>query len=1369
MKRILIGLVSACVSLAALATEFVWTGAGDGGSWSDPNNWDKKSGYPSDAADVAMFSNKKSNTVTLDVVGATSVSSIRVKETGTEVVVNGVEGASFDIPTGSLYTLKGVLEVNVPISVNGRWDFTPEGYGTITVTKPIVNAGTATSYYSYSGDVYLKGDAAYTAIASGAVFSFGNSSAANQSQRLFLTENAEFHVAASGWKVSKDIRQPGLEIQQDGPDTTFTVDGDFGLGYDPSTADLPLNPEEFGARYWLKNGAFSVGGTLQLGRSLVAKFVQDGGTASIGVLDMKWGDIELNGGEMSIGTLKTAQIARHPSTVKATGGTLAIGTLTVANDTRFAFSDCTLSLETDTTIAQPLNLGGEAVTIDVAAGKTVTITVDPEFAAGTKLVKTGAGDLQFNCDMRIRGDLEIREGKVWLRGQRVYQNDVGDDTWRKVTVHEGAALYIYGAYVHLTAPCEYHILKSDKGCGFVRVESDRSDGGKFALYAKRFYVNETPLAKGNYTTSNTDVVGTSPSSGKPFVCSGTASLIIPHIWTGKGGDNLWDTAANWEDDEIPPSTRACYAADLSAATVVDLGKACRQTGCGIYFSSMSGARTLRIVKQNANGIYRTMASTNPNSSTDNATGGYIGEGSTVVFDGAEYRREGGRFVSLGGGTLLYRGNGCFAADSRYAAVGNFDPANEKNVSGFIAMDGDIRFLAMTNDLSSGNHPLIFHCWKSEASGSVFFGRGVDLSLKNILYTDANNSWATGGPDGIFQRDDAVLAADGLYMMTVDNTWQPRHDATYYLESGSLTLRTGLFLGSVFNSDWNRYSGGNFRMSGGTLRTNQIASENNQNWCYLEGGDVYVGAGGIVKTADSTNLKTYTANATPSLQLGGVVVHATADFSVSLDTLLTGAGAGTTLDTAGHAVTFANCALSGRGRLTKTGLGNLKLDGVNDFAGVIDVAGGTLEIGEDATFTKKPNLALASDGSLALPAGAEVEVASLTVGGTRKTGRVDIGGGTVVVSPDDCTWIGASGGKWSVASNWANGVVPNGAAVAVDFSASGIDGDYTIVLDQPVELASVAFAGMTPGTVLTLKAESEAATLTLNAGSSIQVSEGSSLVLDATYVVNGRNEVRGGGTVDFAGDVVKGAGNSYIFIYEGSTAIFRGSVSTSVEVRLYNEKAYADAGKWAKLVVEDGADFASLHWPVHSASNRGAIVEIKGGVMRFTGACDIGTGENNREKVVLSGGVLRLSNACTFGEKAEWKIKGGTIEFGNDGRYFAPANAVEVEGATFKGTGSAQAVVLTSAVVGTGAVSFGGNARFSLLSEVEGVFDLQLDDTASVSFVDDVLTLNSLKVGARTIYKGLYDTSFPRLGGRFVGTGKINVLTGDKPGMLLFVR
>ncbi len=99
VRTVLFAAVAAVLSSCGFAaTTWTWTGgANDGGKWSTPANWDKKSGCPSTAEDEVKFSAAAPAMVLLD-CGETTINTITLAAGCGEVTINATEGSFFHRP-----------------------------------------------------------------------------------------------------------------------------------------------------------------------------------------------------------------------------------------------------------------------------------------------------------------------------------------------------------------------------------------------------------------------------------------------------------------------------------------------------------------------------------------------------------------------------------------------------------------------------------------------------------------------------------------------------------------------------------------------------------------------------------------------------------------------------------------------------------------------------------------------------------------------------------------------------------------------------------------------------------------------------------------------------------------------------------------------------------------------------------------------------------------------------------------------------------------------------------------------------------------------------------------------------------------------
>jgi len=143
---------------------------------------------------------------------------------------------------------------------------------------------------------------------------------------------------------------------------------------------------------------------------------------------------------------------------------------------------------------------------------------------------------------------------------------------------------------------------------------------------------------------------------------------------------------------------------------------------------------------------------------------------------------------------------------------------------------------------------------------------------------------------------------------------------------------------------------------------------------LTGGSIYIGTGGIISFAGSTN----------EMFLGGGTVGATASWSSALNFMLTGTNGPVTFDTAGNNIALSG-ALSGNGGLTKVGSGTLDLSGADTYTGDTTVNGGTLKL--DAAGAGASKVRIATGATLNLNYNGTISVPAFYTNGVALPGGV----------------------------------------------------------------------------------------------------------------------------------------------------------------------------------------------------------------------------------------------------------------------------------------------------------------------------------------------------------------------------------------------
>ena len=1236
---------------------WTWTGNGDGITWSDGGNWTcSPSGaayeYPSTVEDFVKFNSKVGGGLVVTSRLDEAVTIYGILQSGSDPLLLTTTNDSqltFSIHSGgdveSMYDgvcvdQGSTLYLDVPIVMDRRFD--KWGGGTVYWQRSFVNGvNTSSARYNFIGGAgtnFLVGNFSLTG-GSKMDSNFGFGADVGKWTYLYVQDNASLECYRL--KLGTSRSAPNILFRQDGDGTRVVASDFLGIG----------NFTDGNHNDWSTSVYHMVRGTLSASYMNLApgrpgRYVQDGGTATVSYVSCgaevrSYGSFELNGGRFVDTSGDSSadmfcSISSPRFDVSLTGGTLAF--------------------TGEPVIRRRLRLSGSP-SIEMASGKAVQFRAAPDIAAGTSLTKTGPGTMRIMTDFPAVGSLTVEEGAVYLgysnASQRYGVYGAYDDytPWH-VKIKNGGLLGWHEATTSITS---YFYQPMDL---------DIDDGGCFSFYSHRtaafahsLTANGVKVARGVYRATKTGHIR----------CSGTeniAHMIVPYTWTGGGDGVSWTDTANWEDGAVPPNVSASdfnvpYA-DLSRATNITFTS--NITIGGILYSPNGANKRLVISSDTA-----TLKLAPPNYQISCQ----IRPDATLEFDCkvARYKTCG----LVGNGTYVFRRNipGAFLKKT------GFD--NDFMLS--LVVDGTLILRGVKECIpESSNHTtaLGFHSNQSGSESTIVFeGEDTDFALNYLFFSRGGYT----GMNRYIQRDGAKLTVTNFCVNTHRTEQEPKR---YYLQGGTLTCVEGLFLNTNLSStvsSCNRVPGGSFEMTGGTLTTPQIGSECLQNWCYLNGGDAYVGAGGISRTCctngyggmdkqyqsqSAYNLKTgeILYNTTPSLQLGGVNLHASADFSVTLDTAFSGVGGATTIDTAGHDITFEGCVLAGTGGWRKIGEGTLYLNGTNSFTGAMSVEAGTVVVGAEAVNESAPaRLELASASSLSLPAGAAWTVETLIVGGVRKAAgeSVTVGEGTVtVVQPAALAagrWIGpAAGGDWFAPANWSDGVVPNAERVTVDLVNTSLADGAQLSIGSDLILGGMSVE--MPGTV-TLSAAGDVRLVLTNA--TLNVSPETTLVIDIPVVVGkspstvsgGKTVIQtkplvltGGGKVVFARDVVNQDGTFNLNGYHH----LKTAVGMQVEFRglLWGVMLQASSSQWqtdcTELTAADGSMINLAATPITSGFVK---LTQSGGTVTFTNSVILVEKENTRYDHVLNSGELLLPNGNTldggFGNCAKLELNGGTVK------------------------------------------------------------------------------------------------------------------------------
>lgn len=622
-----------------------------------------------------------------------------------------------------------------------------------------------------------------------------------------------------------------------------------------------------------------------------------------GVFDMSGGTLLLRGGDI---------------TTSVTNGEFRLGggTWQVTNLNSSTFSYCRM----------PVKVSGAATMEMLSTGR---LYLSGGVSGSANLTRTGAGTLSLDVGTtnRISGSLTISNGLVQAYSNSLIESYAGSTNAWSMKICNGGTFALTHDTSILTQPLDLDI----RAGGFINFAL-LADGDKNynIIVARTFVTNGVSVPQGRYM-----------SAALPGIRSGNGSgaVVVPATWIGAAGDGKWSTGANWSTGVCPNGDSG--VADLSlAAGPVTLDTNVRLT-CLIYNPQGVG-RELTVTGDSA--IEFWPLTTSPNL--------FVGPGRKLTLNVPVTLPTSENYNGLiyGGGTVAFQ-KGC--------------PVRASNP--IFSLYGTMVFTG-TNALGTGQ--IRTGSRGKSHDGTVVFGTGCVMSCANII--NHPMMLAVGGVYNVNYPVYPVTIIHDGGDVTSGSVWLMRHQEYtavpfgYFMRSGSLTTTDssiGITLGGYFSSVWTtRYPGGRFEMTGGTVETYRFSVGFTDNAVSLQGGDVTLGAGGIVYTKNTNNVPTaYLSSVGPGpVSLGGVVLHAKAAWGSVLDMTLTGTNGDTVVSNATYAVSLAG-NLSGAGGLVKMGDGTLTLSGTNTFTGPLAVAEGTLSA--NLGLVNATNLSVTASGAM----------------------------------------------------------------------------------------------------------------------------------------------------------------------------------------------------------------------------------------------------------------------------------------------------------------------------------------------------------------------------------------------------------------------
>ncbi|MCC7003763.1 MAG: hypothetical protein IT357_16520 [Gemmatimonadaceae bacterium] len=245
-----------------------------------------------------------------------------------------------------------------------------------------------------------------------------------------------------------------------------------------------------------------------------------------------------------------------------------------------------------------------------------------------------------------------------------------------------------------------------------------------------------------------------------------------------------------------------------------------------------------------------------------------------------------------------------------------------------------------------------------------------------------------------------------------------------------------------------------------------------------------------------------------------------------------------------------------------------------------------------------------------------------------SGSFAIGSGVVVNA-----WANASGGNWSVPTNWSLGRVPE----LADSVVIALDGTYTVTLDVNFAGSRVTVGGGTG--VKTLNGSSR----TLTMSTALAVEPGGALLF-ASSTVNGTGTLTNNGTVTLTGTTLAMALVNNATVIGAGISTISGAVSTSATSLLRAFSSNPIGG--ATLTVTNGftnngtiqLEAIDAGYTTTFTVTNGTLTNALGGVIRPVS----GTGSRILNAQLANAGLVDVQHALTINRASAAHTNTGTI-------------------------------------------------------------------------------------------------------------------------------
>ena len=1211
MKKLHLSIITAGISLVVFAADYTWTGAADdGGNWTTTANWRLTNGspasdYPRLSSDTARFSSAA--TVSVDTGSALAVGVISVSENVGTVTMNGTEGSSLApdktaaVDGNCFVVMAGSkLVLNLPVVTSSRLDkwqlgeivFNSTVTGSAGLNPLIVDNGKAT----FSGCSVATFAQNYVAVGN---YYNGNMATA----ALEIRDSAIFNAASIRTGINANRSASVGHIVQDGVGSAVNVSGDIVLAATSGHADQ--------SSYELNSGTLVVGGTLTVGSSETARYVQTGGTATVAKVTLANGSVaNLLGGMLNVPKLADIVVGSG-CRFSLAGGTLALSAELLSS---WNWADAPFGFTSGSSVA----LIGTS-SLDAIYGNVSTYDLGLEIGSG-KTVKLAAD-------------------------AKVFAPSGSTNAW-KVTINDGATLQMNEATVRVAVPLDLAI----KGTGRIRMYSgaDGFNGGYMgAVVAHRLVVDGVEKSKGRYNGTQSFLLAGTDSS-----VNNASSIIVPYVWNGAGDGISWSDGANWEGGSVPLSG---MPVDISRASSVVLNDDVT-VSCLIAMPNRAERKTT------VTGSGSVLLS-----GDDYACGVFVPEGCELVLD-VDFKRTSNNTMSMiGGGTLTLKKSipssktdakpllsidgkiVLSGANTLYPYTGssyNFIThySANPNVTGEIEIDdGTDMTTARFCEGVVGDLP----------SSIIIRQRGGTMTYDNFWIQNFSGL-TDAGATGYILEGGTLNAPAGVFLgrnkLTSNKVHYPGGD---FEMSGGVLNCAGFECGC--NQNYVRLYGGVVNLTG-DMKTSPIAAsstvsnDTNSITYYLGGVTIRPTTTGYAlgNTRSSSDSAASSASCKVCLTgRNGNVKFALDNYAMSFSNGVDVHGSGGLEIVSGsywmtcRANLYSTGAIivsGGKGFIYEKGT----MNGPVEFR--VSNADSQIDIKDTATIGKSPDyIVLAANSCLKLASNQHLVVKRLVVNGVDcPAGTYTFTSGTVTVATRAGSWLDGTSGDLSWESNGT-----------------------TTTVDAATTLSSLVYHPVTEGQTNELSG----ALLTFEDGANIHVAKGNVLVINNDVVLDGKVTKTGWGEVVFNGAVSgvteptaesDGVDPRWLTVQEG-VATFDGTVQG---VRLVSCGSL-DAGESPVVALKENCTVSNYAivltaWNEENAAccgetrQTGATVDYTGGVfssLRNGGNMyPLSRPRGGNGRYVLDGGIFRSSDSYHV-TMLPTATDAGTFEFIQNGGVF----------------------------------------------------------------------------------------------------------------------